>query len=89
MDILPERLYCYFWDTKAADLDIRKYASSVISRLLLFAVSNPDLIEWLAATYDKSLILDVFNTSRQLQPNELFFPLEHRQKLEKLLSEKL
>jgi len=61
---LPENLRKYFWDCNFEDLRTDQYAFFISERILNFG--NMDSLTWLFDQIDKKFLIDVINTSRNL-----------------------
>lgn len=61
---LPENLGKYFWDCNFEDLKIDQYEVFISERILNFG--DMDSLKWLFGRINKRFLIDVVNTSRNL-----------------------
>lgn len=61
---IPERLAPLFWDTALKNIQIRKHARSIITRIL--ELGDMQAVEWMQMTYPGAKIVEVLLTSRNI-----------------------
>lgn len=72
MKRLPKRLWKYFWDVKAEELDIEKWPKQVIPRLMDYG--NTSAISWMREEYSEDLIKDTLKTMRGIsRPSAIYW----------------
>lgn len=63
---IPSQFKVYFWDTDLKTLDMLKYKTAIIERLLEFG--NDEAYIWLFKNYSDAEIAEVVRRSRRISP---------------------
>lgn len=63
---LPPSLYKYFWDTKAANVDVKRYPYYVINRLL--DKGDLEAARWVLRNFPREMIVETLWNIREFSP---------------------
>ena len=64
--LLPPELKKYFWDCRFEELRLSQHAFFITERILNFG--NIQTVKWLLTAIDKDFLMQVVETSRNLDP---------------------